>query len=841
MLLDELLIKIGIDADSAALKQIESFMQSVGDGANSAADKIEQFIQHIGGIEQIADDVVKGTPEIKALYDELAAVAEKSASLPQNEAVELWVSQFGKVGDVLSSIGEEFDLTGEVAEQVLREMGVDAETATQILTALSQAQKDNSEATQDNASAIGLSTKAKTTDKKATDAQIDALEKSGSETEQNTEKTEDLATALLALAATRHGIDDLGNKFELFGVKISKTKLLIAGVGAAFGALVAGVSAFVNSQLDELDAIHQLSRVTGESAKNIHLLGKVAEVNGSSAEAAQSSIEGLSRTIGEAAAGIGRGAKTFDQYGLSAKKANGEIKTSTEVMEELRQKMQRMSDQEQIAMLSKLGIDGSMIQTLRLTNEEMAEAIANAEALSLGVGTKENAEQAAAFKDAMTEFDQVIKSVGEYLALHLAPAIMRMIDRFKAWFITNNDLIKNGLSMLANTIGFIVTFIGEFIGAVDNIVSSTIGWEAAIYIVGAAIMWLSRTMLKAFAMNPIAWIIAAVVGLILIVEDLIGFLQGKQSLFAKFWAPMIEWCKKAWNNIKAFWDWLSREVSRVADLLTRPFRNAFNRIEGIWDNFKTKFDVNPIGAIFDLVTELIKQPFKFGFDMVASLWEIFTGQSFPLGSLEDAFKAVKGFIVSPFRNAFDRIEGIWDNFKTKFDVDPIGTIFDLVTELIKLPFKAGFDMVASLWEIFTGQSFPLGSLEDAFKAVKGFIVKPFEDAFKWVKTQYETYIKPIIDAVKRFNPFSDDSGGASPEQAGAALNNMMQMPAMIAQAQALPIQGAIADVNSDNSVKNSNNKVTVNNTFNTTTTEQAKAAADQAFRIATNMVSPVAQ
>ena len=764
MLLDELLIKIGIDADSAALKQVESFLQSVGDGANSAADKIEQFIQHIIGIEQIADDVVKSTPEIKALYDELAAVSEKSASLPQNEAIELWVSQLGKVGDVLSSIGEEFSLTGEVAEQVLREMGVDAETAEQILTSLSQAQKDNAEATQDNASAIELTTKAKKNDKKATDEQSNALKKAGKETEQNTEKTEDLATALLALAATRHGIDDLGNKFELFGIKISKTKLLIAGVGAALGALVIGVSAFVNSQLNELDAIHQLSRVTGESAKNIHLLGKVAEVNGSSSEAAQSSIEGLSRTIGEAAAGIGRGAKTFEQYGLSAKKANGEIKTSTEVMEELRQKMQKISDQEQIAMLAKLGIDGSMIQTLRLTNKEMAEAIANAEALSLGVGTKENAEQAAAFKDAMTEFTQVLQAIGEYIALRLAPAVMWMIERFKAWFITNNGLIKNGLNVLADTIGFIVAFISGFISAVDNIVSSTIGWEAAIYIVGAAILWLSRTMLKAFATNPILWIIVAVIGLVLLIDDFISFLQERRSLFGKFWAPMIEWCKKAWNNIKAFWDWLSREVSRGTDLLTRPFLNAFNRIEGIWDNFKTKFDVNPIGAIFDLVTELIKQPFK-----------------------------------------------------------------------------AGFDMVASLWEIFTGQSFPLSSFEDAFKAVKGFIIKPFEDAFKWVKAQYETYIQPIINAVKKFNPFGDNESENEHIQANPTwINSMMQMPVMIAQAQSLPVQGA-ADLNTDNSVKNSNNKVTVNNTFNTTTTEQAKAAADQAFRIATNMVSPVAQ
>lgn len=786
MLLDELLIKIGIDADSAALKQLESFLQSVGNSANSAADNIEQFIQYTADITQITDDVVKNAPEIKALYDELAAVAEKAAHLPQNEAIELWVAQFDKAGAVLASIGEEFSLTGEVAEQVLREMGVDAETTTQILTALSQAQRDNTtetqdnttarqnnaitardntDATRDNTAAVERAGKAKKNDLQVTDEQTEALKKAGEETKQNTEKTEDLATALLALIATKYGIGDLGNKFELFGIKISKTKLLIAGVGAALGALVIGTTAFINSQLDELDTIHQLSNVTGEAAKDIYLLGKVAEVNGSSVEAAQSSIEGLSRTIGEAAAGIGRGAKTFEQYGLSAKKANGEIKTSADVMEELRLKMQNMSDQEQIAMLAKLGIDGSMIQTLRLTNDEMAEALANAEALSLGVGTKENAEQAAAFKDAMTEFSQVLKAIGEYLALRLSPAVMQMIERFKAWVITNNDLLKNGLNFLADTIGFIVSFIGEFVGAVDNIISSTIGWEVAIYIVGAAILWLSRTMLKAFATNPIAWIIAAVVGLVLVIDDFISFLQGKNTLFGKFWAPMIEWCKKTWDLIKAFWDWLSSEVSRVADLLVRPFRNAFRRIEGIWDNFKTKFDVSPLGAIFDLVTALIKTPFK-----------------------------------------------------------------------------AGFDMVASLWEIFTGKSFPLDSLEDAFKAVKNFITKPFEDAFKWVKMQYETYIQPIIDAVKTFNPFGDDEESNEQMQAHPTwVNSMVQMSGMAAQAQGMPIQGAVADVNSDNSVKNSHNKVTVHNTFNTTTTEQAKAAADQAFRTASNIISPVVQ
>ncbi|STP02617.1 hypothetical protein [Haemophilus parainfluenzae] len=111
------------------------------------------------------------------------------------------------------------------------------------------------------------------------------------------------------------------NKFELLGITINKTTLKVAAFGAAFYAATIGVKNFVDANLDALDEIKQLSAVTGESADQIYNLGKVAEVNGSSAQAAQSSIEGLSRVIGEAATGIGRGAKSFEQYGLSAKKS----------------------------------------------------------------------------------------------------------------------------------------------------------------------------------------------------------------------------------------------------------------------------------------------------------------------------------------------------------------------------------------------------------------------------------------------------------------------------------------------------------------------------------------
>ncbi|STP02618.1 Uncharacterised protein [Haemophilus parainfluenzae] len=97
---------------------------------------------------------------------------------------------------------------------------------------------------------------------------------------------------------------------------------------------------------------------------------------------------------------------------------------------EISDKMKAMGEQEQIAMLAKLGIDGSMIQTLRLGNDELKEQIALASALTLGVGNAENAETAAAFKDALTQVSQVFKAIGEYVSLRVAPSIQRLAERF---------------------------------------------------------------------------------------------------------------------------------------------------------------------------------------------------------------------------------------------------------------------------------------------------------------------------------------------------------------------------------------------------------------------------
>ncbi|AOF54430.1 tail length tape measure protein [Rodentibacter caecimuris] len=702
MLLDELLIKIGIDADSQAIQQFEKFLKSIGDGTEEAAESLGEFARAIEDAVNEATEQVKDMPEFSGYIESLEKLLVETENLSQDEALDAWINKLIEGDELLSAFGEGFIENSEELEQELKKTGIGAEHVGVVIGKLKSAIEQKKKAVEQDTKAVGENTEAE---------------------KENAESADDLANKMISLWATKYGADGLIEKFELLGFSISKTTLKVAAFGAAFYAATIGVKNFVDANLNALDEIKQLTAVTNESANQIYLLGKVAEVNGSSAQAAQSSIEGLSRVIGEAAAGIGRGAKSFEQYGLSAKKANGDVKTSSEMLGEISDKMQKMSEQEQIAMLAKLGIDGSMIQTLRLGNDELREQIELANALTLGVGNAENAETAAAFKDALTQVSQVLTAIGEYLALRIAPSIQRLAERFTKWFTENNEFVKTVL----NGFGKVLSFLFELAAAIDNVVEHTIGWKTTIYIVGVALLWLSRKMLLAFATNPIGLVIAAIAALFLLVDDFITYLEGGETALGDFWKP-----------------------------------------------FKT-----------------------------ALLW----------------------------------VKTTWQNFVDNFSVDPIGATLSLVTDLIKLPFELGFALVIGLWNLFTGEQLDLDVIEKGFNKVTDWIKDPFRKAFDWVKGYYDQYIAPIVDTVKGWFGSDESAPTGTVSQNTQAYDAMMFDPSYAAAPQVAAAGVSRQTSNADNSVKNSNNKITI--TQNIQGAENPKMIADQVVRAVNNQLSPI--
>ncbi|WP_233141091.1 tail length tape measure protein [Aggregatibacter actinomycetemcomitans] len=584
MLLNELLIKIGFDADSQAMQQFEQLLNTLEQGANGAAEQLGDFAKAIEDVAKEAFEQAKEMPEFSEFFKSIDDLQEKTKDLSQDEAIDAWVQKILESDELLSGFGEDFTTNAQEIEQGLVSLGLSSDDVEKVIVKLKDAIEKKQKTTEDDTKST----------QENTEAQKDNAESAGN-----------LADKMIALWATKYGADGLIQKFELLGISISKTTLKFAAFGAAFYAATIGVKNFVDNNLDALNEIKQLSAVTGEAADQIYKLGKVAEVNGSSSQAVQASIEGLSRTIGEAAAGIGRGAKYFEQYGLSAKKANGDVKTSSEILGEISDKMKKMGEQEQIAMLAKLGIDGSMIQLLRLGNDELREQIELADKLTLGVGNAENAKTAAAFKDNMTQLTQVFTAMGEYLSLRIAPAISRIIERFTKWFSENNDLIK----AILNGFGRVFSFLFELAGAIDNVVSNTIGWRTVIYTLGAALLWLSRRMILAFATNPIGLAIMAIAGLILIIDDFITWLQGGESAFGDFYqsvADGLQWIEDKWDELVT---WIKEK-----------WNEAIEWVKSKWNGFVDSFSIQNIKKTFEDIKQTIINKFKEAFGWAIDLW-----------------------------------------------------------------------------------------------------------------------------------------------------------------------------------------------------------------------------
>lgn len=795
MLLDELLIKIGIDADSQAMREFEQFLNSVNDGTENAVDGLSSFAKSIEDIVSNATAQARDMPEFAEFFQSIEQLQQETANLSQDESLDAWVQKLIESDQMLSAFGKDFINNSAELTRELQEAGLSAEQVESVINKLGAAieQKKNS---------VDLDSKAVLANTEATKENADAVN--------------DLSGDLIELWANKYGADELVQKFNILGVSINAATLKVAAFGAAFLAATVGVKNFVDANLDALDEIKQLSNVTGESADQIYLLGKVAEVNGSSAQAAQSSIEGLSRTIGEAAAGVGRGAKSFEQYGLSAKKANGEIKSSSELFGEISEKMQQMSNQEQIAMLSKLGIDGSMIQMLRLGNDELAEQIALAEALTLGVGNAENAETAAAFKDALTQVSQVFTAIGEYVSLRVAPSIQRLAESFTKWFVENNDFIKS----ILNGFSKVLSFLFEVAGAINNVIESTIGWKSVIIALGGLMLWLSRRMLLAFATNPITLAVGAVTALFLLIDDFMTYLEGGETALGDFWKPFADgwkaikpWVDKAKEWVKSFangWD----DALDVIKPLKGVLSIVWSAIESIYGSFSRL-----LKQIFG-ATSAVDEFGNNGESVGSALASVFNFIAQTLEGLSGVIAVVATALSSSFEAAISAVIGLFKMLGAVWDGIVYGwTSGDWLGAFKRMFSKMG-DVVLGVWD-------------NIKKAAIEFV-----NSLISIVNKFGAGIEPIeIPITQRVQTIGENVGSVASSAAGFAQSAASMQNMVLGASMAASSGASQQTTNTDNSQKNSNNKITI--TQHIQGSDNPKAVADQSARAINNQLSTV--
>ena len=279
--------------------------------------------------------------------------------------------------------------------------------------------------------------------------------------------------------------------------------------------------------------------------------------------------------------------------------------------------------------------------------------------------TQAEINQAKEYQDRLQESKTAMQSIATQVALKLVPVVNQSLKGFNNFLRANKALVVEGLTNVFKWIlklGQVFTNTFRFL---NKVISSTIGWKAALLILVGVLAVVKRAMLAAFLTNPIGWVILAIGALMLLIDDLMTYLDGGESLFGDYWKPFIEWGKKAivwFNSVKP-------TIEQVLNNILTIFRGIFNAIVGYFKIFigifTADFDLieqgwnelwSGIKTAFNAWIENIKIAFKIFIEAVKNLFAVVWAY------ISAGFENLGKVIMKPFELAFKWIKDQYNKY-----------------------------------------------------------------------------------------------------------------------------------------------------------------------------------
>ena len=354
----------------------------------------------------------------------------------------------------------------------------------------------------------------------------------------------------------------LGFKVDTTGIETMKAKTqeltaLALTVGAIFTGAAIGIGLFARSMAKSLGDTQDFAVLNNLTSRSVEALGKVAMENDGSLEGMRSTIQGLNSKLGEAALGIGRGAMIFKKVGLAARDANGHVKGFDQILEDVADRMQMLSRPEQIALANKLGIDPALIPLLAKGKDNLKALREEAELLN--PLSEEDYKLADEVDRLFIKSANSVKVLWKMLAVALFPIVQRVLMAYLAWFkLMRNETasaLGRALKFMADAIGTVWDWImraifalksvyywfSQFEGialAVGAVIAALVAYQIGAFFVNLASVLFSATKaLFAFnlaALIPVVLIGAFVLAVALLVDELVNFYEGNETLIGQF-------------------------------------------------------------------------------------------------------------------------------------------------------------------------------------------------------------------------------------------------------------------------------------------------------------------
>lgn len=209
----------------------------------------------------------------------------------------------------------------------------------------------------------------------------------------------------------------------------------VASAGAALGmaaALAAVVKSLFDCTTEAANNAVQLSRISESAGLSTTAAQKwdyVLKSVGSSLESASGDLSGFQQKIMEASQGAGESAELFKKLGLYVWDASGNLKTTEQMLPELIEKLQGMSDTtERNAIANKLlgGTGTALIPILNKTGDELEALIE--EKKQMGVLSEKEVADLKRTAEAQRKYTEAIEASKDQIAGEYAPAVTDLYD-----------------------------------------------------------------------------------------------------------------------------------------------------------------------------------------------------------------------------------------------------------------------------------------------------------------------------------------------------------------------------------------------------------------------------
>ena len=384
---------------------------------------------------------------------------------------------------------------------------------------------------------------------------------------------------------------------------------------------------------------------------------------------------------------------------------------------------------------------------------------------------KEDIELYKKIREGMFKFNEAMANVSATIMRSISPAIkflVGLLDKFSNWLNANQNNIVRFIKILAVTIS--VALIPSFI-----------------------------RMGKALLMNPLTCIIATLGVLVLIIDDLITYINGGDSALSGLWSQFGtgEEIGKALNstlqNLMAILSVIGKPFAVLASgfgafkivqtviggvvkgiyamrtaltvLTAHPIVafltliiglimwlvDAFNRAGGDWSKV---FDIMAQDVIdflnlFGGLGDKLKEYFVYLFAFISNIFN----------SFKDYFLNVFSILTDSNLSFFEKVKGIFNAF-----IELIGNVAKLVIDRFKEAFNTVVNIFAKIFEPIDNAlngalSNIWNKIKDVFTMIKDYIISVFKDAFDFFGNginKVKNALSSATDNVKSFFGFGSD-------------------------------------------------------------------------------------